>query len=102
MQRQFWRLWSENYSSQLQPRQKWLSNKSCLFEISDVVNIGNEKTPVCNWQIPKITDLQVLKDLIVRLAIVGTSNGHVSTRNISHLVPLRGAGRNVQYPLIIY
>ena len=52
----FWKRWSKEYLSSLQPRKKWTS-KQRNFEVGDVVLLMDENQPTLQWPLPRVAEV---------------------------------------------
>lgn len=86
MKQEFWRIWSNEYVTQLQKRIKWNSAKENLRE-GDIVLVKDEITSPLLWPLGRITRVLPGKDELVRVAEVQI-NGKIYKRPIMKMSKL--------------
>lgn len=73
----FWRRWSNEYINGLQQRSKWRFLNAENLKIGQMVLIKEEKLPVQDWRLGRITSIYPGKDGVVRVVDVLTCAGVV-------------------------
>ena len=76
----FWRRWSTDYLTSLQPRQKWRQQHPPV-DVSDLVLIRSELTPPAKWPMARITAI------------------HQESHGITRVVDLRTATTTLRRPI---
>ena len=70
----FWKRWSKEYLSSLQPRKKWTS-KQRNFEVGDVALLMDENQPPLQWPLARVVEVYLGRDNQCRSAKVRTAKG---------------------------
>ena len=68
----FWKRWKYEYLPTLLPRQKWLV-KNRSFQVGDVVYIRSENTPLCQWPLGRVTEVNPDRQGVSRYCTIRTS-----------------------------
>lgn len=80
----FWKMWSNEYLHQLQPRSKWHHKKNNVHE-GNIVLIAEDNVPPSRWVAGRIIGTYPGKDGLVRVADVKLANGTILKRPIHKL-----------------
>lgn len=79
----FWKSWSKDYLTQLQPRSKWQKSHENLKK-GQVVIVSDDNAPPSRWKIGRIVEAFPGKDGLVRTVDV-SCGGHILKRPIHKL-----------------
>lgn len=80
----FWKIWSQEYLHQLQPRSKWPVKKPNL-QVGNIVLIAEDNIPPSRWLAGRVVNTCPGTDGLVRVAEVRVANGTVCKRPIHKL-----------------
>jgi len=84
-----WRLWSKDYLSQLQSRNKWKFPEPNVLA-GAIVILRNDSAAPCDWKLGKIVEVFPDSNNHVRTVDVRVSSGKIKRRAISSIVLLPG------------
>ncbi|XP_045447930.1 uncharacterized protein LOC123656267 isoform X1 [Melitaea cinxia] len=87
IKQEFWKLWSNDYLTQLQNRPKWKYNYDNLKE-GDLVIVKQVNVPSLYWPMGRIVKTFPGSDHKVRVAEVKMANGRTYVRSYQKLCPL--------------
>lgn len=73
----FWSIWSREYLTQCQQRNKWKRDGHLDLRPGAMVLLRDENSPPLKWPLGRITDLHPGCDGVVRVVTVRTTNGQV-------------------------
>ena len=83
---QFWRRWTKEYLTSLQPRGKWLQERESI-KVGDVVLMSNQQAPRGIWPLARVVEVFPGSDSHIRTVRV-LARGKEYVRPITKLVPL--------------
>jgi hypothetical protein len=81
LRQHFWKRWSVDYLTQLQPRRKW-NQRLPNIEVGELAVIKEDNSPPLQWRLARVVRLHPGKDGCVRVVTLKTSKGEV-TRSIN-------------------
>ncbi|XP_063911125.1 uncharacterized protein LOC135128161 [Zophobas morio] len=73
----FWRRWTAEYLTQLQPRNRWSQRNANSISKGSMVVLRDENTPPLMWRLGRVVELHPGKDNVVRVVSLKTSSGVV-------------------------
>jgi len=82
-----WKLWNDEYLSQLQTKKKWLSNKGPSLSIGTLILIKEDNITPLSWSLGRVVRVQAGADVFVRIATF-LSCGKEVKRSVRKLCPL--------------
>lgn len=90
MRQHFWKRWSNEYLTQLQPHQKWTHTSNVAIKIGTMVILRDDNTPPLQWRIGRVIAVHPGRDGLIRIVDVKTASGTFQ-RNIPKLciLPLK-------------
>jgi hypothetical protein len=86
LRQHFWKRWSVDYLTQLQPRRKW-NQRLPNIEVGELAVIKEDNSPPLQWRLARVVRLHPGKDGCVRVVTLKTSKGEV-TRSINKVCVL--------------
>lgn len=87
LQQQFWKIWSRDYLSSLQVRNKWQKREPNIIK-DRLVLVKEDNVPPLSWALARFKDVITGPDGLVRTATIVTSKGTTLQRPIQKLCPL--------------
>lgn len=87
MQQRFWKLWSNDYLTLLQPRSKWQRKTNSSIKPGALVLLRELNTPPLLWRMGRIIDVHPGPDGITRVVSIRTTTGTVK-RSVTKIVEL--------------
>jgi hypothetical protein len=77
LRQHFWKRWSVDYLTQLQPRRKW-NQRLPNIEVGELAVIKEDNSPPLQWRLARVVRLHPGKDGCVRVVTLKTSKGEVT------------------------
>jgi transposase InsO family protein len=85
----FWRRWTKEYVTTLQPRVKWAQEQRSLKE-GDLVLVTDERDPPLSWPMGRILKIFPGNDKTTRVALLKTSRGECKRPTVKlRLLPIK-------------